>query len=149
METIKELEELRSELYDKIHEVNKKINESKIALYDFTNKFIKLGDYGYMYVTWQKFEDSSSSFNNRDEMFFQGLNINYDLSDYQDSYFVSFSPLNDVYIPLDTFLREVQDGEIKEITKEEFISHINKMTNDLVKNGIVWVNTVEQKSKEQ
>lgn len=140
--TLEELEQIRSEFWDINHVINHKITEARIKDYDFTGKYVHSSEYGYMFVTWQKYDTQSIYGDER--MFFQGLSFNTCLGEYRDDAYYSFDALNEWYIPIESFIRDVEDGKFKEITKEEFMKVVTENTSKLMNEINEWVEYIEK-----
>lgn len=140
--TIEELEQLRSQYWDINHAINDKITETRIKDYDFTGKYVLSDMYGYMFVTWQKYEKKSLYGDER--MFFQGLQFSACLGEYRDDAYYNFDALHEWYIPINTFLDDIKSGKFKEITKEEFMKVVTENTSKLMNEINEWVEYIEK-----
>lgn len=143
--TIEELEQLRSEYWDINNTIHEKITEARIKDYNFTDKYVYSEEYGYMFVTWQKYDTKSIWGDER--MFFQGLSISANLGPYRDDAWFDFNALNEWYIPIETFIRDVEDGKFKEITKEEFVKNLKENLGKLEKEIDEWIIYTENYNK--
>jgi hypothetical protein len=123
-EQIEQLEKERHELLEKYHNIEAKITKLKIENYNYEGKYIFIENYGYMYVTWQHYEEKSIYGDKR--MFFQGFTFKASITDYRDDFYIRANSLDEWYIPIDAFQRYVRDNKIKEVTKEEFINEFEK-----------------------
>ena len=116
--TIEELETILNQIYDIQSFIRKKIIKLRIKEYDYEHKFIYYKDYGYMYVTWQKYDEHSIY--NDERMFFQGLTFKSSFTNYKDDSYFSYDALDEWRIPISTFIRDVEENNIKIISKEDF-----------------------------
>ena len=113
--SLEELNIIKAKAYEIVDITHDKITKLEIQDYNFEGKFIYYNGYGYMYVTWQRF-DSHSIHGDR-QMFFQGMCFNAHLGEYRDDAYASFDALREWYIPIETFKSDVKEGRIKEISK--------------------------------
>lgn len=139
--SIEELNEIRTQAWEISRKASSLITELQIEDYNYEHKFIHYKERGYMYVTWQKYEQNDAFGENI--MFFQGMSFRSSLTSYQDESYFFYDALDEWRIPIDSFKRDIENGNIKEITKEEFMNaiksnydilykEIEKMTNYLI-----------------
>lgn len=131
--SIEELKELYNRSYDVIHGINTLIEKKRVESHNYKNKFIEYAGRGCMYVTWQARDG--------EKMFFQGACISCNFGVYRDDTFFYFSSMSEWYVPIDTFMRDVRVGNIKEISKDKFLEIAEKSTslNDEIRK---WVDTL-------
>lgn len=135
--TIEELEKERVELYDKAHEVERKIREKKLndLNIDYEGKYIKYKDdyeiEHYCYVT-TIMKDNCVYHNFDISYMFRGIGFDGEFTGYGDATSFSWSYWYEIYIYAQTpeDFKKKAEG-IKEITKEEFdrafYDHVEKL----------------------
>jgi len=145
--TVEELEQLRRDFWGINNVINTKITETKIKDYNFTNKYVYSEEYGYMFVTWQT--HNKKSIYGDERMFFQGLELNANLGQYRDDAWFSFDALKEWYIPIETFIRDIENGKFKEITRDEFMKVLKYNLGKLEKEIDEWIIYSENYNKSE
>jgi len=126
MTEIEKLEEEFDSCRKKSHELRQKINQLKLKEYNFEGKYIYVPDYGYMHVSWQKYDETE------ERVFFQGLYFNSEYTPYSDANWFCYSALDDWYIPIRTF-NSIKD-KIEVLSKEKFIEKFKQMSSQINEN---------------
>lgn len=123
------LKEERTKLLDRINELNLEIQSKTIEGYDFQGKYVHSETYGYMYVTYQSFEQCKNIYES--QVFFQGLGFVGLLGTYRDNSFVTYDAMEEWKISYRLLMDDIKSGKFKEVTKEEFVSEMKKLCSDL------------------
>lgn len=142
--SVPELEKIIQKLREYSKRAYKAIELKKLPDINFEGKFIK-SEYGYMYVTWQTYCEESEYGDSR--MFFQGIGFSASLGPYKDDSYFDYYALKEWVIPIETYKRELYDGTIQEITKEEFFNELNKYKENLFSEIENWINKAIDNNK--
>lgn len=143
--TVEELNNIYNDVIDMKYKITDRINKLEIYGCDFTNKYIHIPDYGYMYVTWQKYDEDCPL--GGDRMLLQGLYYNCVLNDYRDDSYFKYDALHEWYIPIDIFKRYIKNGDIKVITKEEFMKNVREPIVGLYNEIETWIESLDKTQK--
>lgn len=136
---LQQLEKERNELLEKCKEVlmdynniRTKIRQFKLGDYNYEGKYIFVDEYGYMYVTKQRYDEKSPDGDER--MLLQGFAFQSSITEFRDDFWWASDSLMDWNIPINTFQSYVKEKRIKEITKEEFMNEFEKQYDSFHKN---------------
>lgn len=139
---IKELTEQREKLREEIDALNKEIHRlerEEKNIPDYEGKFIYIKDYGYMFVTWQKY-DSDNYLYNDDCVFFQGVYFDTEWSPYRDSAWAEFNVMKEWFISYNDFITYLNHDGIRELSQEEFFEKAELAVKETKENFIDWLN---------
>lgn len=122
-----ELKKLKEELYQCGNRVIERMHEEEVKVHDYTNKYIHVKGYGYMFVKSQSLESSST-------VFLRGITdgLLFSSSRYVNGRFLNFDSMKSWRIPINVFNVKAMKGEILEITKEEFLKKIEMTKEDFL-----------------
>lgn len=136
----KELEKLNKDI-DQLHDKLSVLYEKQ---YELREKAIDLRG---KYVIYKHFDDSepiylyvTETFKSGPEYIVRGYGFNFNYGEYSDDNWAEYNALFDITLKYNT-VDELNKclSRFKEITKEEYVGKLKEMADNLVQNGIEWL----------
>ena len=130
---VADLDSKISKLCDQVRELRDQRENLLFQGKNLEGKFVKLKDYGYMFVTWQTLDGVKT----KDSILLQGLGFSYCLNEgYTDSAWMDFDALKEYRIPTRLFF---EDDEVIEITKDQFLQAFKDGFTNSLQFGLDWI----------
>lgn len=108
-----------------LREERRKLANSVISM---EGKYLNMGELGYMYVKYQEIIGGT--------IVLRGVYFKGNISEYRDNFYLESDADFPISIKTDIFTSELENKEIVEISKEEFVSRFNELVCDYQKSFV-------------
>lgn len=139
--TLEEISKKIEGLNREVEELMREREKQLIGNCEYVRKYIYCQYYGYMYVT-EEFLDYRAR-----EVIMRGFSFNYSTSPYADNFWFSSDACKEWRLSLNRWNDLIKQGDLKEVTKEEFMSAFENAKEIYDKESITMLNKLSERHK--